>query len=129
GCSQDPKEIHLGSDECAHCKMMITDPRFAAQIVTETGKAISFDAIECMSGYYTAHADDLQEAKRWVRNFNNPEQWMQVEEAVFVKSREISSPMGESLLALDTEVEAKQHLRQYPGEIVSWSQIIHNHSR
>ena len=50
-CSQKPDKIRYGSDECAYCKMMITDNRFATQIVTETGKSIKFDAIECMADY------------------------------------------------------------------------------
>lgn len=123
GCSQKPREVHLHSDECAHCKMMITDPRFAAQIVTETGKSVKFDAIECMADYYAANEEELKGAKRWVSNFSNPVEWIEIGQAVLIKSKEIQSPMGESLLALKSKKQAREHLDQYSGETISWKEI------
>lgn len=123
GCSQEPKPIHLHSDECAHCKMMITDARFAAQIVNEKGKAIKFDAIECLADYYEANKGELTDAKLWVSDFNDPGQWIEAGKAVIVKSQEIQSPMGRSLLALKNKQEAKEHLDTYPGKIIAWNEI------
>lgn len=123
-CSQEPAEIHYGSDECAHCKMMITDNRFAAQAVTETGKAIKFDAIECMSGYAADHKSELKSARLWVSDFSEPGNWLEVGNAKIVRSNVINSPMGESLLALETEQEMEQHLAEYPGEEVEWKRLV-----
>ncbi len=123
-CSQQPAEIHYGSDECAHCKMMITDNRFAAQAVTETGKSIKFDAIECMADYAGENKSELQSAELWVSDFNNPGIWININNAFLIKSEVINSPMGESLLALDTEKDMKEHLAEYPGERVEWQQLV-----
>lgn len=123
GCSQDPKPIHLHSDECAHCRMMITDARFAAQIVNENGKSIKFDAIECLADYYRTRQQDLSGARLWVSDFNNPGEWIEAGKAVLIKSEEIQSPMGESLLALKTKQEAEKHLGSYSGGIIAWSEI------
>lgn len=123
-CSQEPAKIHYGSDECAHCKMMITDNRFAAQIVTETGKAIKFDAIECLADYAGDNKPDLKSAKMWVSNFNNPGNWVEANSASIVKSEVIKSPMGESLLAFETKTEMQDHLSEYPGEPVGWQRIV-----
>ena len=124
-CSQKPAPLHLNSDECAHCKMMITDPRFAAQIVTVKGKAVKFDAIECLAAYAVQRQSEseLQNAKLWVSDFNNPGSWITVDEAVFVKSEEIQSPMGESLLAFGDRAEAESHLKEFPGKLISWNEI------
>lgn len=122
-CSQQPAEIHYGSDECAHCKMMITDDRFAAQLVTETGKAIKFDAIECLAQYASTNKSDLESAKLWVSNFEDPGTWLEVRQAYIIKSEVINSPMGESLLALETEQQMKEHLAQYPGELIPWQRL------
>ena len=124
GCSQDPKPIHINSDECAHCKMMITDPRFAAQIVNSQGKSITFDAIECMVRYYTANEETYTGARLWVSDFRNPGRWIAADDAVFVKSEVIQSPMGESLLALPSEQAAEEHMNEYPGERLSWAEIV-----
>ncbi len=123
-CSQEPREVHYGSDECAHCKMMITDDRFAAQIATETGKAIKFDAIECMADYAGENKSELQAAEFWVSNFTKPGEWININNAFLIRSEVINSPMGESLLALDTGKDVEEHLAEYPGERVEWQQLV-----
>jgi len=124
-CSQEPAEIHYGSDECAHCKMMITNPQFASQIVTEKGKAIKFDAIECMVMYHRNNSKDLAGAKLWVNNYNNPGEWLVAQNAQFVKSKVVNSPMGESLLAFPTQEIATKHLQDKPGKLMDWEKVSH----
>lgn len=122
-CSQEPATIHYGSDECAHCKMMITDPQFASQVVTEKGKVYKFDAIECMAVYQRQHSNELKGAKLWVNNYGNPGEWLAAQEAQYVKSEVIKSPMGESLLAFPTQEDAEIHMQEKPGTLLSWSQV------
>ena len=62
-CSQKPAEIRYGEDQCIHCHMTITDSRFVAEIVTAKGKALKFDAIECMVSYLKDHKKELDSAK------------------------------------------------------------------
>lgn len=123
-CSQKPDKVHYGGDECAYCRMMITDNRFASQIVTETGKSIKFDAIECLADYTEEHKSELESAKMWVSDFNNPGNWIEVGKANIVKSEVVKSPMGESLLAFESEDEMNEHLSEYPGKPVAWQSIV-----
>lgn len=122
-CSQEPAEMHYGSDECVHCKMMITNPQFASQVVTEKGKALKFDAIECMAVYQRQHSDELKGAKLWVNNYENPGQWLLAPNAQFVKSEVVKSPMGESLLAFPSQEEAEKHLQDKPGKLLNWEEV------
>ena len=122
-CSQEPAEVHYGSDECVHCKMMITDEQFASQIVTDKGKALKFDAIECMAVYQRENADELQGAVRYVSNYNQPGNWLKAQEAQFVKSEVVNSPMGESLLAFPNKDEAKKHITERPGQLLDWAEV------
>lgn len=124
-CSQKPAQIHYGNDECVHCKMMIYDNRFASQIVTETGKALKFDAIECMVAYTSEHKSELENAHFWVSDFNNPGSWIEVQNANIIKSDVINSPMGASLLAIENEDSTRQHLDKYPGKIVDWETLVY----
>lgn len=123
-CSRQPSEIHYGSDECAYCKMMITDHRFASQIVTGTGKAIKFDAIECMAAYTGEHKSELESARLWVSDFSNTGNWVEVKNAVIIKSEVINSPMGASLLAFGSPESAERHLTDYSGERIAWQEIL-----
>ncbi len=123
-CSQKPADIHYGSDECVQCKMMITDNRFAAQIITETGKSVKFDAIECMAAYSGEHKSELGEARFWISDFSDPGTWVDVQQATIIRSEVINSPMGASLLAIGNEETAEQHLSEYPGEPVQWETLV-----
>jgi copper chaperone NosL len=122
-CSQEPAEVHYGSDECAHCKMMITDNQFAAQIVTDKGKAYKFDAIECMAVYHRMNKDELTESMLYVSNYDEPGNWLNAKEAQFVKSDVVNSPMGESLLAFPTKEEAEKHVSERPGKLLKWAEV------
>jgi len=122
-CSQEPVEIHYASDECAHCKMMITDDQFASQLVTEKGKALKFDAIECMAVYQRENQDELNGARLWVSNYNEPGTWLNALEAQYVKSEVVKSPMGESLLAFPDETAAKEHVEERPGRLLFWDEV------
>jgi copper chaperone NosL len=122
-CSQEPAEIHYGSDECAYCKMMITDPQFASQIVTAKGKAITFDSIECLATYQKEHSRELKEAKLWVPDFSDPGHWLNAVQARYVKSEDIQSPMGESLLALPSAEAAQKHTTDKPGQLIKWKEV------
>lgn len=124
GCSQEPAEIHYGSDECVHCKMMIMDNQFAAQLVTTTGKAYKFDAIECLAEYYRDNISDLEGAALYVSNYDEPGKWLSAPEARFVKSEVVKSPMGESLLALPSIQEAEEHVAEKPGTILQWDELL-----
>lgn len=123
GCSQEPVEVHYGSDECAHCKMMITDPQFAAQMVTEKGKAYTFDAIECLAVYHREHQQEFSGARLWVNDYSHPGNWLNARQAQYVQSEVINSPMGASLLALPDEATAKEHIAKKPGQLLQWQAV------
>ena len=125
-CSQDPKPVHIHEDEGEYCRMRISDLRFDAQIVNTKGKAYKFDAIECAANYWVENREDLKGAKIWVSDFNEPKEFLSHEEAVFIKSKEIQSPMGESLLALSSPEETEEHLSEYDGKKITWETILKN---
>src|SRR5690554_2958900 len=111
-CSQQPVEIHYGSDECAHCRMMITDNHFASQIITKKGKAIKFDAIECLAAYQKENREELGDAVFWISDYENPGEWLKAENAIIIKSEVIKSPMGASLLAVSSVEIADKHIQE-----------------
>lgn len=123
-CSQEPAEIYYRSDECVHCKMMIMDNQFAAQLVTTTGKAYKFDAIECLAAYYNDNSTELKNAVLYVSDYDRPGSWLNARETQFVKSEVVQSPMGESLLAFSSSQEAKKHTAEKPGKILQWDDVL-----
>ena len=98
--TQDPKEVHLHTDECSYCKMVVSDMQFASQMVSKKGKPYVFDSIECMAAYSHQHPDVAVNAKHYVPDYTRQNQWLPVENAHIYYSENIQSPMGLSLFAL-----------------------------
>lgn len=104
GCSAPkPAKVVIGQDSCAMCNMVISDARFATQVVTKTGKAYKFDSIECMVAFLvdgTVPKDQIHSA--WVSDYLNPGTWLKAEDARYLQSVKVRSPMGLNLSAFKT---------------------------
>jgi copper chaperone NosL len=100
GCGVNPSQppsIRYGEEACAHCRMIISDDRFAAALVTDTGETLKFDDIGCL----VEHEADRQRSAvtYWVRSFKE-DNWLDARTAAYVRSDEVQSPMGYGLAAL-----------------------------
>jgi len=51
---------------CSHCRMLLSDPRYAAQVLTEDSERLYFDDIGCMASYLVKHSVRFRRA--WVRD-------------------------------------------------------------
>ena len=121
-CEIEAEKINYGSDACNFCKMTIVDQQHAAQYVTEKGKQFKFDAIECM-------LNDLADNSTkgidlcFVSDFGNPGLMTDAQNATYLISPEIKSPMGAFLSAFSSEESAKSTQQESKGDIYSWSSI------
>src|ERR1041385_8951582 len=98
GCiSNTPRPMVYGADECAQCRMVITDPRYGAELVLTTGKVLEFDAIECMLDY--SRAMPGKTATPWVIDFDHAGQFENATTAFYVQIPRGRSPMGRGLIA------------------------------
>jgi copper chaperone NosL len=109
GCQSDdfnrPPTVHYGEESCASCRMIISDERFAAAIVTTTGDAFKFDDIGCLIQHEAGHL--RPNVAYWVHEYKG-HGWVNAHEATFIHSPSIVSPMGHGLAALVTEHAAKE---------------------
>ncbi|MBO6780025.1 MAG: nitrous oxide reductase accessory protein NosL [Rhodothermales bacterium] len=123
GCGQPgPEPFVFGQDTDAFCRMTISEPVFASQLVTSTGKVYKFDSVECMVGYvHAGRADDV--AQLWVTDSARPGQLIPAEEAFFVQSSAIRSPMGGGLMAVSDEVAALALATERDGSVLSWGEL------
>ncbi len=124
-CSRDPQSIDIGHDACAQCKMIISDRRFGAELITTKGKIYKFDSIECLANYVqnkeTSDHHDL-----WVINYNKPERWIDATKATYLQSEKISSPMGKNLSAFENNKEAERIRNEVTtGTLLNWTEITH----
>jgi copper chaperone NosL len=125
-CAVEPQPILLGAEECSHCRMVISDAQFTSQALTTTGKAFTFDAVECMASWVLAGGggSGAELHSLWAADFADPERWIPVEEAVFLRSEQVRSPMGLGLSAHATAEAADRYRSELGGELLGWSEVL-----
>ncbi|MBK9260579.1 MAG: nitrous oxide reductase accessory protein NosL [Polyangiaceae bacterium] len=76
----EPNEPVWGKQPCAHCAMVISDKRHAAQIVSADERKY-FDDIGCMIGWI--HERKVEPQKSWVRDTTS-DKWVEATRARYV---------------------------------------------
>lgn len=106
----EPVAVHFGEDECAHCKMLVSDDRQAAELVTSRGVATLYDDVGCLLTQVAGSHPDPQSV--FVRAFDGGA-WLRGSDALLVRSGAIASPMGYGFAAFASrdaaETEARRH--------------------
>lgn len=122
-CGSGPRPIELGAEECAHCRMVISDGRFAAQLVTEKGRSYAFDDLGCMLNFMRAGGIAGATGAQWVADFEDDARWLPVEDAFYVHSEALRTPMSGGLAAHATLAAAEALEREIGGRILRWSDV------
>ncbi|MDZ7721091.1 MAG: nitrous oxide reductase accessory protein NosL [Balneolaceae bacterium] len=120
--SQEPSEIQLHTDECTYCKMVISDTQFAAQLVSDKGKAYKFDSIECMAAFTHQNPEIAENAKLYLSDYTQNKSWMLLENASVYHSEDVQSPMGLSLFAIPSDTTLPGPLSG--AEQQEWDQTV-----
>lgn len=117
-CGQSgPVEMAIGEHRCEFCRMDIVDLRFKAEAISSKGKAHYFDSVECLTRWMKENPKQV--SKAWVGSYSQPFSWIAWDQAFFLQSDKIHSPMGGHLAAFASESDAKKALREYGGEILN----------
>ncbi len=121
-CSKEikPEEIEP-HDVCYLCKMAISQLEFASEIVTPSGEVYKFDDIGCMIEF--TNAKELPEGSvMFVRDFYTKE-WVKIEDALFVKSEKIQTPMNYFVVSFKTRESLERFMKEYGGEEFPYDQL------
>ena len=121
-CKVEPEAIAYGKDQCSFCKMNIVDQTHAAQLVTAKGKQFKFDAIECMVNYLDQNSDE-EIALLLVADYGNPGEMTEAENAAYLITPAIKSPMGANLSAFSEKNAANELQQKHAGEIYTWETL------
>jgi len=114
GCDAGPRPIRYGQDECSDCGMIISDRRFGAEIITRKGKVFKFDDVGCLASFIERGAIPRDAVKTsLVTDFNSANKFIALDQAVFLKSDRLKSPMRSDCAAFATTEE----LEKVQGEL------------
>jgi copper chaperone NosL len=117
------KPIRLNKDECANCKMTVTEAPFATQIATMKGRQYVFDDISCMAEYVKENPQE-EGTELYVADFCKPESFLNVHEAKLIASDSLRSPMRGNVAAFSSLDSMKIYQHRYNAKEISWSSLI-----
>lgn len=120
-----PGVIRYDTDACDHCRMTIADASFAAQLVTTTGKVYRFDDPGCLASFVAgARVAPAEVHAAWVNDHERPDTPVRVEDAVFVISDRIRTPMNSGVAAFGTRASAAALQARTGGQLLPWADVV-----
>lgn len=129
GCNRQtaivPPKIHYGRETCADCGMIINDAHYAAAIAFRAEpdapvQTAVFDDVGCLLSWRQHHAS-APVAATWVKDVNTAA-WLNAAEAVYLKSDQLSTPMGSGVAAGTTESDFSKLPVQNP--VLAWTNLF-----
>ena len=117
----EPPEIRYGEDVCDRCLMIINEARYAAAYVTADGEARLFDDIGGMVASIDEAAEDV--AVFWVHDYDT-EEWLKADEAFYVESDDLVTPMGFGIVAFADRSRAEEWAAEQAGIFRSHSELF-----
>ena len=95
-CAREgPADVAWDRVACAHCRMLVSDPRFAAQLQLDSGEVLHFDDPGCL--LLRRAALDREPRAVWLHD-SAGEGWLSESEVSFVRVPE--TPMGYGFAAV-----------------------------
>ncbi len=124
-CGKLPEPINYGRDECEHCRMIITDNKYGAEVVTEKGKIYKFDSIECLIEF-ALEKNMIGEVKQTIliTDFSKPEELIDAKTAFYVHNDKFKSPMGLNVSAFGAESNMTSFITENGGSKLTWVDVI-----
>ena len=113
GCASSeirPVELYA-EDACSMCRMAVSDPAFASQIITLDGDVLKFDDLRCLENYRREHAT-LQIRAIFVKDYET-RAWLPYERSVIVRTS-IATPMGSGTIAAASADQARRLSEAHP---------------
>jgi len=122
-CNIEPEPINYNYDECAYCKMKISDIRFGAEMVTSKGKVHKYDSAECLVRTYIEN-ENKNYAFIIVTDYNQPHNLIDASSATFLISENQPSPMGGNLSAYEKKDQAEATLAEKGGKLLDFDGLV-----
>jgi len=121
--NEEPRPVDIDpGDICQSCKMAISQKKYAAEIVDKDGTVFKFDDVGCMFRFVRQRAlKDKVEA--WFVMDYRTQHWLQAENATYVRSESIPSPMGSGLIALESRADAEEYSQKVHGRILTFGEL------
>lgn len=122
-CAPKADSIEYGKDGCHFCRMTIVDKIHGAELVTDKGKVYKFDAVECLVDYIHDNPDQLT-SFLLVNHYDNPKELIDAQDATYLISKKLPSPMGAYLTAFVSKSRAEAVQNEKGGQLYTWDALL-----
>jgi copper chaperone NosL len=130
--SPTPRPVQPADDRCPACGMAVMDARFAAQALTDGGRTLVYDAVECLADHLNGHAGPVATvAAAWLADRAASERgvavWLDAAGATVLHHPRLRTPMGGGLAAFDTPAAAQafaEEGRLDGAEPMRWDEVL-----
>jgi copper chaperone NosL len=123
-CTTGPDPISLGNDQCAFCKMNISDNRFGGELITRKGKVYKFDDAHCLMNFIgTGEVDKGSVAIVYFINFSSPHDLIKSDQAFLLKGELINGPMNGNIAAFSNQDSMRRAENQFAAKPFTWKQF------
>lgn len=100
--------------------MIVSEERYAAGYTDEDGLPVAFDDIGCMVRFVKEKGAPPQVL--WVADYNSGE-WIRATSAWFVQSNNLITPMGSGIVAVSSELTARELATSRSGTILAFGKL------
>lgn len=124
-CNTDPQPLQYGKDACYTCKMTLVDKKFGAELVTAKGKVYKFDDVNCMVNFINSgYLEGETLEHKLVVDYTQSGKLIPAEEAFYLKSDQIRSPMASEVAAFETEKVMLKHKEKFKAIYLGWGELL-----
>lgn len=99
-------------DMCSQCRMAISEPAFASEIITTGGEVFKFDDLGCMATF-KEKSGALKIAATFVKDYET-KNWLPYEHSTIILTS-LQTPMGSGKAAFADSAQARKHLAKFPA--------------
>lgn len=93
-----PATLDTRNDACAHCRMVVSDPRFASQLVAPREEPRFFDDLGCLRDFLRGQPGLPRGAVAYVADHRTGA-WVRAAVAVYARAPGLATPMASQLVA------------------------------
>ncbi len=97
GSASGPAALDPKNDTCSYCRMTVSNPRLAAQLVAPGEEPRFFDDLGCLANYLREHRG-MDPAGVYVADHRTGE-WIDAARAVYSRLPHATTPMASGLIA------------------------------
>lgn len=118
-----PEQLEKGRDMCGLCRMPVSDPRFAAQIVVDGELPVFFDEPGCLADYVREGRAAGRGGVAFVADHRTGA-WVRADQAVYTRVPDLQTPMNHHLVAHENAASRDADPAARGGRVVAAVEIF-----